>query len=132
MSDEMKTTRMLRSGRNWLEVKRIDPRGLFWLVLGGTTAMPGDVVCFPGFDSGLPGAEDDPPPRPSPCAAEVVVDSVTGAVLLPESGSPASRLRQAMKLVRDLEAADLSGAAQMVRDALRPTLIEDFRERNAA
>ena len=130
MKDETSETMTLRSDRNWLKVKRIDAQGLYWLVIGGTTAAPGDIVRFPGLNLGA--WEGGAAPRLSPFLAETVLDSVTGEVILPESGRAAHRLRQAMKLVRRLEAADLSDAAQRVRDWLRPTLMEDFRDRIAA
>jgi hypothetical protein len=131
MNDEMGDTMMLRYRQDWLEVKRLDARGLLWLVVGGTTELAGDVVSFQEIRQALAKGVPPVPPK-SPFAADTVVDSVTGAVLLPEGGKPESRLRRAMWLVRQLEAADLSDQAQMVRDWLRPTLMKDFRDRSAA
>ncbi len=111
---------VVREGRDWMEVRRIDPRRRLWVVTGGTVGVAGDVVRLPSL------------PRISPFDAHIVVDSVTGAVLLPESGEPRSRLGKAMQLVRLLEAAGLPRQAQIVRDWLRDTWDDDLRERHAA
>lgn len=122
----------LGSGRNWLKLRKIGGQSRLWLVVDGTTAMPGDVVCFSAVGWGMPAEGDDPASRLTPFDVDIVVDSVTGAVLLPESGTPASRFRQATQLVRHLEAEGLSDPAQIVRDWLQPTLEEEFRNRDAA
>jgi hypothetical protein len=128
----MRKTMVLGGFRNLLEVKEIDPRGRFWLVVGGTTALPGDVVRFPRLDGCLAATGKPLAGRLSPLDAEIVVDSVTRSVILPECGHPASRFKQAMALVRDLESSGLSDQAQIVRDWLQPTLDEEFHERDAA
>jgi len=131
MNDELGHTMMLRYQDDWLEVWRIDARGLLWLVVGGTTRLAGDIISFSEICQAIERGEPPVPPN-CPFAGETVVDFVTGAVLLPEGGKPVSRLQRAMWLVRQLEAAGLSDQAQTVRDWCRPRLMKDFRDRSAA
>lgn len=114
MAGRREETRTLQAGNDWMELRKIDPRGRLWVVLNGTLGLPGDVVRFPrrrraaevGFEA-----------MPSPFDAEIVVDMLGRTVLLPESGKP---LRRALKLMKILRAAGLRAQARVVAEAVGP------------
>jgi hypothetical protein len=123
---------VVREGKDWLELQKVDPEGCLWLVTHGTLAAVGDIVRFPrlgGF--GGAGADDLEAPL-SPFEAEIVVDTVTQCVLLPESGSPFHPGRLTLELLETLEAAGLKDQARIVREWLGPAAGGSRARRHAA
>lgn len=107
---------VVREGKDWMELKWVDPRRWLWVVIGGTVGAAGDIVRFPVHRRpGGRGVADQADPL-SPFEAEIVVDMLTRAVLLPLSGTPSHPARQALKLLRILEAAQLNEQARIVRE----------------
>lgn len=113
---------VVREGRDWMELRKVDPRGRLWVVLGGTVGLPGDVVRFPRLRrfAGTGTADREAPL--SPFEAEIVVDMITRTILLPESGKPFNPLRRTLKLMKTLEAAGLKDQARVVWEWLGPAM----------
>ena len=112
---EAKDKRVVREGRDWMELRKVDPRGRLWMVTGGTLAAVGDIVRFPRLRRLVDPQQADGEPPLSPFEAEIVVDTLTRVVLLPESGRPFNPLRRTLGLLRTLEAAGLEDQAEIVR-----------------
>ena len=93
-----------------MELQKVDPDGLLWLVTGGTIAAVGDVVRVPSLERVDDPGDSDAAAGVSPFEAEIVVDSLTRAVLLP------SPFQDYASLLGDLEAAGLEAQAQIVRE----------------
>ncbi len=111
---EAKERWMAREGKDWMELQKVDPWGRLWVVLGGNVGTPGDIVRFPRHRRFVGAGTADREALPSPFEAEIVVDKVTRAVLLPESGRPFNPLREARVLLKKLEAAGLDDQARVV------------------
>jgi len=123
---------VVREGKDWLELQKVDPEGCLWVVTHGTVAAVGDIVRFPRLGGvGGAGADDLDAPL-SPFEAEIVVDTVTQSVLLPESGRPFHPLRLTLELLEILEAAGLKDQARIVREWLGPAAGGSRARRRAA
>lgn len=103
---------VLREGKDWMDLRKVDPGGRLWLVTGGTLAAAGDIVRIPGLRRVGASADSDAAMGVSPFDAEIVVDSLTRVVLLP------GLLQGAGGLLRSLEGAGLDAQARIVRDWL--------------
>lgn len=123
---------VVREGKDWMELRKVDPRGRLWVVLDGTVGMPGDIVRFPRLRSFVGGGTDGGEAPLSPFEAELVVDPVTRSVLLPESGEPSDHLGRALALFRTLKAAGLSDQARLVWDWLKPEMGDRRQEERDA
>ena len=115
--------RVVREGKDWMELQKVDPWGRLWRVTDGTVAVAGDIVRFDRLNRFEGAGEADLEAPLSPFEAEIVVDTVTKAVLLPESGEPSTPVRQTLRLFGILKAAGLQDQAQIVWEWLG--LLED-------
>ena len=123
---------VLREGRDWMELRKVGPGSGLWLVTGGTVGMAGDIVRVPRLGWIDPTADPDAVAEISPFEAEIVVDSVTRTVLLPESGQPFDPRLAAIRLVQTLDEAGLDLQARIVREWLDLTKRRGKTNRNAA
>lgn len=123
---------VVREGKDWMELQRVDPQGQLWVVLDGTVGMPGDIVRLPRLRNfvGTGAAAREAPL--SPFEAELVVDPVTRSVLLPESGKPSDPQGQALALLKTLKTAGLKDQARVVWDWMRSTMGDSRREERDA
>lgn len=117
---------VLREGRDWMEVRKVDSRGRLWAVVDGTVGMKGDIVWLPRLQWSRHAPDDvDPDDAISPFEAEIVVDIVTKAVFLWKNFSPTG-------LIQSLKAAGLTEQMWIVRRWSARMLDDDEATRKAA
>jgi len=115
----MKDALVLREGREWMKLRRVDARGRLWVVIDGTVAMAGDIVRVPRLGLRLWEPDSDAGEPVSPFETEIVVDTLTRAVLFPESGRPSNPAKPALRLFKILQAAGLREQARIVWEWMR-------------